>query len=70
MEPGDNTNSSERILPMPTMNGVGDLVTVSALALKVYRAYKDAPDEFHHILAMSSYSIGLLKVCSTWRWLL
>lgn len=31
------------------MNGVGDFIAVSALALKVYRAYKDAPDEYKHI---------------------
>ena len=29
--------------------GVGDIMTVSTLALKVYSAYKDAPDDYRNI---------------------
>ena len=30
--------------------GVGDIIAISGLALKVYAAYKDAPDDYRHIL--------------------
>ena len=30
--------------------GVGDILTISELAVKVYTAYKDAPDEYKHIV--------------------
>ena len=37
----------------PTMSmfgwGVGDIITISRLAAKVYTAYKDAPDDYRHI---------------------
>lgn len=29
--------------------GVGDIMAISRLAIKVYAAYKDAPDEYRHI---------------------
>ena len=29
--------------------GVGDIITISQLALKVYAAYKDAPDDYRHL---------------------
>ena len=29
--------------------GVGDILTISGLAIKVYSAYKDAPDDYKHI---------------------
>ena len=29
--------------------GVGDIVAISRLAVKVYTAYKDAPDDYKHI---------------------
>ena len=29
--------------------GVGDIITISGLAYKVYTAYKDAPDNYRHI---------------------
>ena len=29
--------------------GVGDIVTISQLAVKVYTAYKDAPEDYRHI---------------------
>ena len=29
--------------------GVGDIIAVSQLAMKVYTVYKDAPDEYRHI---------------------
>lgn len=31
------------------MNGVGDFIAVSALALKLIQTYKDAPGEYNHI---------------------
>ena len=38
----------------PTMSmfgwGVGDIATISTLVAKVYGAYKDAPDNYRHIL--------------------
>ena len=30
--------------------GVGDIITISGLAAQVYAAFKDAPDEYRHIL--------------------
>ena len=38
----------------PTMStfygwGVGDIIAISRLAVKVYTAYKDAPDDYRHI---------------------
>lgn len=29
--------------------GVGDIIAISRLAIKVYTAYKDAPDDYRHI---------------------
>ena len=29
--------------------GVGDIIAISGLAVKVYTAYKDAPDDYRHI---------------------
>ena len=29
--------------------GVGDILAISGLAVKVYTAYKDAPDDYRHI---------------------
>ena len=29
--------------------GVGDIVAISQLAMKVYAAYKDAPDDYRHL---------------------
>ena len=29
--------------------GVGDIIAISQLAVTVYTAYKDAPDEYQHI---------------------
>ena len=29
--------------------GVGDIIAISGLAVKVYAAYKDAPDDYRHI---------------------
>ena len=29
--------------------GVGDILAISGLAVKVYLAYKDAPDDYRHI---------------------
>ena len=31
--------------------GVGDILAISRLAVKVYTAYKDAPDDYRHISA-------------------
>ena len=30
--------------------GVGDIIAISRLAVKVYTAYKDAPDDYRHIV--------------------
>ena len=37
----------------PTMSfgcGVGDIIAISGLAIKVYTTYKDAPDDYRNIL--------------------
>ena len=44
--------NTEHFIFIPTMNfgfGVGDIVAISRLAVNVYTAYKDAPDDYRNI---------------------
>ena len=47
-----NTEYFKTYIIFPKMSfgwGVGDIIAISGLAVKVYRAYKDAPEDYRHI---------------------
>ena len=52
--------------------GVGDIIAISGLGVKVYTAYKDAPDEYKHISDEVSLRIiihNLInKAARNWLW--